>query len=59
MNNNKQCIKVNETAQEFHECINDTCPICNEKITNPIDMQKIGLMTCHLNCYLELTNETL
>lgn len=63
MNNNKQrpieCIKANETVQEFYECMNDTCPICNEKIITPTNLQKIGSIVYHLNCYLEITNKAL
>lgn len=63
MPNNKQkiveCIPLKETVQDFYGCINDTCPICEKKFTTPTNIQKLGNVIYHLNCYLDVRNNEL
>lgn len=63
MDQNKQevvtCIPTNMSAQEFYGCINDSCPICEDKFIAPGNVYKLGNIIYHLNCYLESRNNEL
>lgn len=63
MDNKKEqiikCIPLNETVQELYGCVNDSCPICEEKFITPTNIQKTGNIIYHLNCYLKVRNNEL
>lgn len=54
--NHMDNIVLNETAQEFYDVINDSCPICGRKFIAPSNIVRLGRVAYDLECYLEATN---
>lgn len=55
MNNKIEIIKANKTPQEFYNIVNDTCPICGNKLNTLHSIVKLGNIGFDTNCYLEST----
>lgn len=56
LSNHMDNIVLNETAQEFYDVINDSCPICGRKFIAPSNIVRLGRVAYDLECYLEATD---